>query len=196
MEQEVQNEPELSAEEKRQRTLKEVRSWILTLGIPVIVVLLLNIFICRFAFVVGSSMYPTLHNKDVMLVRKIAYSPKNSDIIVVDVRDNDSIEEDHIVKRVIAIEGQTVDIDYGLNAVYVDGVQLDEPYINMSGDDPMIDRTGTGYQSFTVPEGCVFVMGDNRNNSLDSRSGSVGMIPEGSIMGGVLFTIPVGKLFE
>ena len=94
-----------------------------------------------------------------------------------------------MVKRVIATEGQTVDIDFAEGVVYVDGVALDEPYTS----EPTNDREDF-VGPVTVPEGYIFVMGDNRNASTDSRSNLVGMIRKEYVMGKSLFRIvPFGN---
>ena len=93
--------------------------------------------------------------------------------------------EQPIVKRVIAVGGQTVNIDYTENTVYVDGVALDEPYINELMED-------LGPESIThaeVPEGSIFVMGDNRNHSSDSRSPRLGFVDERYVLGRALMVL-------
>ena len=85
---------------------------------------------------------------------------------------------DPIVKRVIATEGQTVDIDFEEGVVYVDGVALDEPYVNST-----TNERENFTEPVTVPEGCVFVMGDNRNRSTDSRSAAIGCVDTRYIIG-------------
>ena len=87
-----------------------------------------------------------------------------------------------LVKRVIATEGQTVEIDFDRHIVYVDGKKLDEPYIA----EPTANKIDfTGIQ--VVPEGCVFVMGDNRNDSTDSRDERIGMVDTRDIIGKVVY---------
>ena len=105
--------------------------------------------------------------------------------IVVTCQPNDSASiEDTLVKRIIATEGQVVDIDFNEGVVYVDGVALDEPYTNT----PTNEREGfTG--PVTVPEGYVFVMGDNRNGSTDSRDSRIGLIDERQILGKVVLRV-------
>ena len=94
----------------------------------------------------------------------------------------------HQVKRVIATGGQTVDIDYESNSVYVDGVLLDEPYIREPMDDITADPN-RAQTHFEVPEGEIFVMGDNRNNSDDSRDIRIGSIDEDYILGKAVFSL-------
>ena len=100
--------------------------------------------------VVGSSMYPTLHDKDIMLAYRLGYTPSQGDVVVIR---KESFMEEAIVKRVIATEGQEVEINYDTNTVYVDGVAMEEPYINQEDTDVMEEKQGMVYKEFTVPEG-------------------------------------------
>ena len=148
-------------------------------------------FLCFFRTVgvVGSSMYPTLHNTDRIILSAFLFEPENGDIVVTCQPSKSEIIEDVLVKRIIATEGQTVDIDFQLGIVYVDGEPLDEPYVN----EPTFDREDF-YAPVTVPEGYVFVMGDNRNHSTDSRDDRVGLIREEYVLGKALFRImPFGQ---
>ena len=104
-------------------------------------------------------MVPTLEQSDKVVISNLFYHPKQGDIVVLRKR---TLMEEPIVKRIIATEGQTVDIDFDDGVVYVDGKALDEPYVN----EPVHDRENFEGK-ITVPEGCVFVMGDNRNASTD-----------------------------
>ena len=148
----------------------------------VIAVAVSFIFIFRTIGVVGNSMYPTLHNGDRIILSAFIDEPEYGDIVVTCQPDKSSVIEDVLVKRIIATEGQTVDIDFNAGVVYVDGVALDEPYTA----EPTYDRESF-YHPVTVPEGHVFVMGDNRNASTDSRDSRIGFIREEYIMGRALF---------
>jgi len=142
----------------------------------------------RMVIVSGPSMLPTLQDGDrLILLNNIFYGkPKYGDIVVAS---KDSFKDgEPIIKRVIATEGQTVDIDFESGVVFVDGIALDEPYINT----PTTLKEGTAFP-LTVAEGCVFVMGDNRNDSLDSRSTEIGQIDCREILGRVLFLLIPGK---
>ena len=157
--------------------------WFSFLCLACIVLLLVNTFVVRLAVVDGSSMYPTLKDGELMVVWQFCYAPTAGDIVVIDSSES-LLNQSHIVKRVIATEGQTVSIDYNSNLVCVEDVALEEPYINPE-EDPMKPTDEQSCKIYTVPEGCVFVMGDNRNHSADSRSSYYGMISEDHIMGKV-----------
>lgn len=149
------------------------------------VVTVLFTFVVRLVGVDGESMLPTLHNMDVLLLESNFFygadDIDNGDIVVLKVP---YFENEPIVKRVVATEGQTVDIDFSKGEVYVDGVLLEEDYIN----DPTYNSFGAYGLEYpaTVPEGCIFVLGDNRNDSTDSRFAPVGMIDTRCVIGKVL----------
>ena len=155
----------------------------LFLGCVVAAVVLFNC-VARLTRVDGSSMDNTLQDGEVMLIWSLGYTPKQGDIVVLN---KTSVllpgwsEPRAIVKRVIATEGQTVDIDYTLGTVYVDGQPLDEPYIKEEMYRPgALSMQQTHWE---VPEGSIFVMGDNRNGSTDSRDERLGTIDTGYILG-------------
>lgn len=153
-------------------------------------IVLLTVFF-RHSPVVGTSMYPTLKENDIVIVRQIFYSPKAGDIIVCQSATYGL--EKPLVKRIIATEGQTVSIDYESWTVTVDGVVLDEQYVNFQENKPM---RGSDYleDTFTVPEGMLFVMGDNRNGSSDSRSSIIGFIDERLVIGKLAFRfLPISE---
>ncbi len=155
----------------------------------VVSVALVFLFVFRTVGVVGGSMEPTLNSGDRIVLTASYGEPEYGDIVVTCQPDLSNVIPDTLVKRVIATEGQTVDIDFTKGKVYVDGVELDEPYIA----DPTRDREDFD-GPVVVPEGCVFVMGDNRNHSTDSRDNRVGFIREEYIMGKALFRIaPFGQ---
>ena len=167
---------------------KQTDRWFNLFCAVMIVLLLLNTFVIKLAIVDGSSMYPTLHDRQLLLVLRPGYQPKQGDVVVIHTG-NGIFNRDYIVKRVIATEGQTVKIDYDLNEVSVDNVTLAEPYLNFEEGDPMLPRDDRSVVSDTVPEGCVFVMGDNRNHSADSRSEKYGMIDKSRIVGRVVLPV-------
>lgn len=173
----------LDEEEKKVSSSENLFEWVETLVIAFFAVILFFTFVFRLAAVNGESMLPTLVDKDRLIVSYLFYTPKNGDIVIVN-NDNPALEK-VIVKRVIATEGQTVDIDFDSGEVKVDGKVLQEDYINNL---TLLDEGGHNYP-VTVPENCVFVMGDNRMNSLDSRDSRVGFVPEDEILGKVSLRI-------
>lgn len=158
--------------------------WLQTLVLAVVAIVLLFTFVGRISRVEGDSMYATLHNGDLLLLQSAGYEPKAGDIVVLNKTTDETIAllgGDAIVKRIIATEGQTVSIDYETSTVYVDGQPLDEPYVR----ERMEFRFGpySGQTPFVVPEGSVFVLGDNRNYSTDSRHEMLGTIDSRYILG-------------
>ncbi len=167
---------EAAAKELAQR--KDIYDWIQCLISALIVCVLVFVFIFRVIDVKGTSMVPTLNNQDKMLVSGLFYKPKAGDIVVFKKDEYDP--EKALVKRIIATEGQKINIDFDKGIVYVDEVPIEEDYIN--------DITTTKLDFIgpkTVPEGCVFVMGDNRNMSTDSRKAEIGMVDSRLIIGKV-----------
>lgn len=141
----------------------------------------------RVVVVVGPSMYNTLVDGDrLVLVSNVLYrNPKQGDVIVAS---KQSFKDGEcIIKRIIATEGQTVDIDFQEGVVYVDGVGLREDYTYTMTN---LDE-GMRFP-LEVPEGCVFAMGDNRNASMDSRNPQIGFIDEREILGKAVFLMMPG----
>ena len=171
--------PELSFGEKSHR---EIYDWVHCLSIALIICVVIFAFFIRLIDVRGTSMNPTLNNGDKMLVSGLFYSPKAGDVVVFKKDEYDP--ERALVKRVIATEGQVINIDFDNGIVYVDGEPLEEDYI-MEPTTNKIDFIGPQ----TVPEGCVFVMGDNRNASTDSRKNEIGMVDSRLILGKAYFVI-------
>ena len=150
-------------------------------GFALAVIVLFFVFAVRIITVSGVSMQPTLYGGDRVAVQSMLYTPQRGDVVVVDGYINYG---DPLVKRIIALGGDTVDINFETGAVTLNGAVLEEPYISAP--------TTTGYDvefPVTVPEGCVFVMGDNRPRSLDGRSTEVGFIDERDILGKVLLRV-------
>lgn len=187
---------------------REIFEWAYSIVIAVIIAFLIKGFLFDIVKVDGQSMYPTLDHNDRLIVTKLGYEPKAGDIIILDsnysARESyfaslaqnsgkeelsaldrikegfslpDGLKKVYYVKRIIATEGQTVDIRDG--KVYVDGTELSEPYFE--GETYATD-SAVKYP-FTVSEDCVFVMGDNRGNSTDSRSSCLGEVSEDAILG-------------
>ena len=183
------NEEESQQDQKKEKAQpKGILAYLHDLVFGLVGILLLMVLVFRVVIVSGPSMQQTLQNGDcVIMLSNILYrEPKVGDIVVAS---KDSYKNgEPIIKRVIATEGQEVDIDFVKGIVYVDGVALDEPYTN----------TPTNlYEGVTFPvvveEGCVFVMGDNRNDSKDSRSKEIGMVECREILGKALFIAFPGK---
>ena len=165
---------------------RETYEWVRSLVGAVLVITLLFTFVVRLMGVDGHSMVPTLQDGDyvALLSNLFMGDLEQGDVIVA--RKESFENGEPIVKRVIATEGQTVDILYdgnGYGTVYVDGEPLDEPYILEPMVLPYYDRTSF---PLTVDEGCLVVMGDNRNRSADSRYASIGQIEESQVIGKVL----------
>ena len=162
-------------------TLKDAYDWLESVVSAIVICILVFVFAFRVVSVDGSSMVPTLHNGEKVVINRFCTQPKQGDIVVLTKK---SFMEESIVKRVIATAGQTVDIDFDNGIVTVDGVELQEPYI------AELTHRDLGFRGpITVEEGCIFVMGDNRNASTDSRSSSVGQVDTRCVLGKVLFRI-------
>lgn len=169
-----------------------------TMLISLFVVALVFTYLVRVATVNGSSMENTLFPKEKLIAWSLFYKPERGDIIIADtyvatiLGDNGEIIErsglgKQIVKRVIATGGQTLDINFESGEVYVDGNKIDEPYITALTH--MDEGAFTGKYPITIPEGYLFVMGDNRPVSKDSRSLEVGLISEDAVTGEVFFRV-------
>lgn len=160
----------------------ELYTWLHDLVFCLAFVTVFFVFFIRLVGVSGPSMTPTLLNGDnvALLSNFLYHDVEAGDVVVMRIP---SFDEKPIVKRVIATGGQTVDIDFDAGIVYVDGEALEEDYIN--------DLTHLNYANglsypVTVPEGCLFVMGDNRNESADSRYAPIGLADERYVLGKVL----------
>lgn len=161
--------------------LDEILDWLRTLAITFIMVILIFTFVARTAKVDGKSMNNTLAHNDFLVLWSLGYQPKQGDIIAANCEGLHEV----IVKRVIAVGGQTIDINFETGEVIVDGVVLDEPYIANATTN---DEYGFTYP-VTVPEGKYFVMGDNRQGSRDSRDGAVKFVDREDILGKVVLRV-------
>ncbi|BDF68774.1 signal peptidase I [Oscillospiraceae bacterium] len=157
--------------------------WTQALVMALVFLILTFTLVGRVISVDGHSMVPTLHDRDLLLLQSIGYTPRQGDVVVL--RKEGFIESDApIVKRVIAVGGQHVTVDYTAGTVTVDGHTLDEPYINermVVPPDPLMTVLDV-----TVPEGSIYVMGDNRNHSSDSRHQRLGTVDERYVLGRAL----------
>ncbi len=176
---------EYASDVKKKDGKLELYDWVQCIVFALVLGILVFLFIGRVVTVDGTSMYSTLHNGDKIIVSNLFYEPEQGDIVVFQ---TDGYGDALLVKRVIATEGQTVDIDFEKGIVYVDGTALQESYI-YEGTYTREDFTG----EVTVPEGCLFLMGDNRNASTDSRSDRVGMVDERDIIGKVRMVLLPGE---
>ena len=165
---------------------REAYEWVRSMVAAVLIIVLLFSFVIRMMGVQGPSMIPTLQEGDRLLVLSslLCGEYQQGDIVIA--RKAKSFTAEPIVKRIIAVGGQTVDIDFDTGAVYVDGQELHEDYIN----DLTYMEEGTQFP-LTVGEGEVFLLGDNRNHSTDSREPSLGAVDTRYLIGkAVLLVFP------
>lgn len=186
----MKNKKDLSPEELEKREIlarRDAYDWLQCLTSALIVCVLLFVFLFRVIDVKGTSMVPTLQNQDKMLVSGLFYKPKAGDIVVFKKDEYDPNKA--LVKRIIAVGGDSINMDFDNGIVYVNDVPLEEDYINALTT-TKLDFIGPQ----KVPEGCVFVMGDNRNMSTDSRKNEIGMVDSRLIIGRVYCVLfPLGS---
>ena len=160
------------------------------MGIAVVAVVIIFAFFFRTCRVDGNSMNKTLFNGEIVITSDFMYEPQAGDIVVFHLV-NDYYQEP-LVKRVIATEGQEIKIDLTEKKLYIDGKQADDQHAYLENDfyhpgyfnyDTVKDANGHDIYSATVPEGKIFVMGDNRNHSTDSRSFMVGFVDVNCVLG-------------
>lgn len=174
-------EPEPSPEEEKGSFKLDLYFWTQALVMALVFLILTFTLVGRVIGVVGSSMLPTLHEGDLVLLQSVGYTPKQGDVVVLR---KPAFMEEPVVKRVIAVGGQHVKVDYVSGKVYVDGVALDDSYINEPMRDPM--ALYMTVLDVTVPEGSIYVMGDNRNHSSDSRHENLGTVDNRYVLGKAL----------
>ncbi len=176
---------ESETEKKTADTAKmELYDWVQCIVAALLCGILIFVFVGRVIGVDGTSMVPTLQNNDRIIVSKLFYTPRYGDVVVFK---TEYYGDSPLVKRIIATEGQTVDIDFTTGEVMIDGWVLKEDYINELTN---LEEDFKG--PVTVPEGFVFVMGDNRNASTDSRSDKVGLVDTRQILGKAYWVIIPG----
>ena len=166
--------PDTKPEPEKRSTASELFEWLDVLVTATISVVVIFSFIFRVATISGRSMTNTLQDADKVIITNLAYTPRRGDIVVISRNADNSVEsvktgQVPIIKRVIATGGQTVDIDFERGVVSVDGKELDEPYART----PTTSKYDVEFPIY-VPEGYIFVLGDNRNDSMDSRDSRIG----------------------
>ena len=181
----------MQEQEKQTAKGRDLYEWVQSLVGSVLVVVAIFTFVIRMMGVDGHSMLNTLQHGDRLLVvnSMLYHDYQYGDIVIL--RKNGVFDDDPIVKRVIAVEGQTVDIDFTEGIVYVDGEALEEDYIR----EPTYTAEGTEFP-LTVPEGSIFVMGDNRIGSSDSRDYRLGTVDTRYVIGKAAFLIFPGPDYE
>ena len=174
-------EEKIPEEEQKLDPAKEVYEWVQCVVVALIACVLMFTFLGRVIDVIGVSMEDTFYTGHKVIVTRLAGDYEQGDVVVLQ---KASYGDKPLIKRVIATAGQTVSINFATGIVYVDGVPLDEPYTK----EPTYTQEDF-YQPVYVPEGCIFVMGDNRNDSSDSRRAGIGMVDTRMVIGKVYFTI-------
>ncbi len=168
-------------EQKTREKNIAVLDWFDAIVYALTLVLIIMLMFVRTASVQGVSMEPTLNDRDQIIARSFLYTPKNGDIVVVDGYTNYGAP---LVKRVIGVGGDTVNINFETGDVIVNGQIIDEPYIS-----DLTQRQFDIQFPITVPDGHLFLMGDNRPYSKDSRHSEIGFIDERDILGKVVFRV-------
>jgi len=173
---------------KKKRFAEEIFEWVEIFSSALLTVILLFTFIFRMVTVEGPSMQEPLHARDNLVISHLFYTPKQNDIVVIQLPNTTFTVP--IIKRVIATEGQEINFDFENWKVYVDGVELDEPYVNYAFGQPM-HNSSIDYDSLpiTVEPGKIFVLGDNRNLSADSRNAQIGQVDINNVVGRVMFRV-------
>ena len=160
-----------------------VYDWIKCIIFAISIVVICLTFLFRLVDVEGHSMNDTLVTKDKVFVTSMFYQPHNNDIVVIS---HGAVYEKPIIKRVIATEGQTLQLDYENDKIIVDGIEISEPYIKGT---TFSNRYGDYQVPEVIPEGKIFVLGDNRQISLDSRYVDIGLIDVKDVIGKAQFIV-------
>ena len=166
--------------------VKTLYEWLEEIVIALTLVILVFTFLFRVVTVTGESMLPNFVEGQKLIVTNLGHSVEQGTVVVIT-----NVLNEPIIKRVIATEGQTVDIDYETGVVYVDGEAADETQFGL--ENGITTRPYSTLEAMvfpqTAPEGCVFVLGDNRSVSKDSRYTEVGMVDTRHILGEAVFTL-------
>ena len=172
--------------EFRNEVIKEIFGWVRLIVVTVVLALFFNFFVIVNAVIPSSSMEQTIMTGDRIIAFRLSYligQPKRHDIVILP--DPDNPRGDLFIKRIVGLPGETVFIDEGVVLIQREGSQefepLDEPFLNSN------DMPRNSHGPFTVPENSYFMMGDNRNNSSDSRHWNNPFIYEGDILGRAIF---------
>ena len=160
-------------------------TWLQALTFALVIIMIVFTFFARIIGVDGHSMEPTLQDRDMLLLQCAGYEPRQGDVVVL--HKSFSTTGEPIVKRVIAVGGQSVHIDYDTSTVYVDGEPVDDSYLG----EPMVQPGSSTMQGtdWDIPEGSVFVVGDNRHYSSDSREESLGPVENQYVLGRALVVL-------
>lgn len=190
------NEQIIPDEKQSGSVYQEFYDWITFIFSCVLCFVILFTLLVGVITVDGDSMLPTLQNKNMLLVTDVGYTPQYEDIVIVYAPNLYSKQTNEygktIVKRVIGLPGDKIRIDFGKGIVYRNGEALDEPYTNTL---TTVQQNFPNNKEVIVPENRIFVLGDNRNSSKDSRSYDIGMIDVRYVIGKSLFRVwPFDKL--
>lgn len=176
---------------KKQHKRHEIRGWVFSIAAAVVIALLLRFFVFEFIRVEGPSMEDTLQTNEYVFMEKMSYrfsEPQRGDIVICSFPNHSQT----YVKRIVAIEGDTIEISDG--ELYINGKQEFEYYDYYEHYDPITQRM-SDMPAKVVPQNAVFVMGDNRTQSMDSRDSTIGALPYSMIRGKAVFIIwPLSKI--